>query len=91
MAIQGFRGEDDLPRVMKRINISAGENHWIFLAHLYVSSSPIEVEMQILNLAVICKLILELFLGGFFMDVCDEHDPPFDSCPFRGGEVIVVK
>jgi len=49
-------------------------------AHLYVSSSPIEVEMQVLDLAVICKFILELLLGRFFVDVCDEHDPAFDGC-----------
>ena len=51
---------------------------------LYVSSSPIEVEMQVLDLAVVCKFILELFLGRFLVDVCDEHDPALDRCPFRG-------
>lgn len=36
--------------------------------------------MQVLDLAIICKFILELFLGRFFVDVCDEHDPAFDGC-----------
>lgn len=54
------------------------------VTHLYVSRSSIEVEMQVLDLAIVCKFILELFLGRFLVDVCDEHDPPFDRCPFRG-------
>jgi len=48
--------------------------------------------MQVLDLAVICKFILELFLGRFLVDICDEHDPPFDRCPFRGrGKTASVK
>lgn len=52
-------------------------------AHLDVSCSPIEVEMQVFDLAIICKFILEFFLSRFFVDVCDEHDPAFDGCWFR--------
>jgi hypothetical protein len=44
--------------------------------------------MQILDLAVICEFILKLFLGRFFVDVCDEHDPPFDRCAHVGNALV---
>lgn len=64
-------------------------DHTRHSAHLDVSRSPIEVEMQVFDLAIICKFILEIFLGRFFVDICDEHDPTFNSCwcrfPGEGG------
>ena len=47
-------------------------------AYLDVPCPPIQVHMQILDLAVFAKELLQILLAGLFMDIGDENDPAFD-------------
>lgn len=47
--------------------------------HLHVTSSPIQVHVEVLDLSVFAKELLQVFLARFFVDVGDEDDPAFDG------------
>jgi hypothetical protein len=47
--------------------------------HLYVTGSAVEVHVQVLDLAVFTKQILNVLLTGFLVDVCRDNDPAFDA------------
>jgi hypothetical protein len=48
--------------------------------HLDIARPTVKVQMKILNLAVICELVLHVFLCRLFMNAGDKDDPPFDRC-----------
>lgn len=34
--------------------------------------------MQVLDLAIVRKLVVDVVFGGFFVDICDQDYPSFD-------------
>ena len=67
-------------------------------AHLDVARPPIQIHVQVLDLAVVAKHLLEVLLAGFLVDVGHEDDPAFDGsdcyrtgrCAYLGGGAAVV-
>jgi hypothetical protein len=47
--------------------------------NLHITSPPIQIQMQVLYLAVIRKLIIQILLARFLMHVRDDDDPAFDG------------
>ena len=46
--------------------------------NLNITSPPIQIQMQIFNLSIIRKLIIQILLACFLMDIRDDDDPAFD-------------
>lgn len=44
---------------------------------LDVTGASIQVQMQVLDLPIVSKLVLNVVLGGFFMHVRNENYPSF--------------
>lgn len=56
--------------------------------YLHVTTSPVKVEMEVLDLAVFAKFVLYGLLVGFLVDIRDGDDPALDgahSCSFGVG------
>jgi hypothetical protein len=47
--------------------------------YLDVSSSAIQIEMEILNFSELCKLVLDIFFGSLLVNIGYEDDPSFYS------------
>jgi len=43
---------------------------------LYVAGSPVEVQVHVLNLSIVCKLVPQVFLQSLLIDVGHKQDPP---------------
>lgn len=48
--------------------------------HLDISSTTIEIQMTILDVAKVKELVREVLLCSFFVDVGHDEDPPLDCC-----------
>lgn len=57
---------------------------WWAGTYLDVAASPVQVEVQVLDLAKVAELVLYGLLVGLFVDVCDNHDPALDGSDGRG-------
>lgn len=55
--------------------------------HLDITSSAIQIQMQVFDLSIIRKTIVQIFLAGFLMDISDDNDPALDGA--HGGRVGV--
>ena len=53
--------------------------------HLDVSRPSIQVQMQVLELAVFAKLVLDVLFGSFFVHACHDDYPPFNGCVANRG------
>jgi hypothetical protein len=53
-------------------------------AYLDITRSAVQVEVQVFNIAVVGEQVRNVLLGGLFVDVGRDHDPPFDT-PDRDG------
>ena len=51
------------------------------MAHLHISRPAVEVQVHVLDLAVLGKLVRYVLLGRLLMDVGHEHDPSLYGCP----------
>lgn len=47
--------------------------------HLDVASPSIQVEMEVEDLAIVRESILHIVFGGFFVNICDHHNPTLNS------------
>lgn len=47
-------------------------------AYLYVTCSPVEVEVEVLDLSKVCELVLDVLLRRLLVDVRDQYDPSLD-------------
>lgn len=52
--------------------------------YLDITSPPIKIQMQILNISILGKEIRNVLLGSFFVDICRDHDPAFDAADGDG-------
>jgi len=48
--------------------------------YLHVTRPAVEVEVKVFDLAIIRKLVCNILLGGFFMNIGNKNNPSFDSC-----------
>ncbi len=48
--------------------------------YLDETGQPVQVEVQILNLAVLREKILQIVFGCLLVQARDCHNPPFDRC-----------
>lgn len=55
--------------------------------YLDVTASSVEVEVQVLNLAVLAELVLDGLLVGLLVDVGDHYDPALDGADGGGAAV----
>jgi hypothetical protein len=55
-------------------------------AYLYVACSPIEVEMEVLDVSPLAKQILQILLAGFLMDIGNHDDPAFYTADGNGAK-----
>lgn len=53
-------------------------------SYLDVTTSPVEIQMQVLNLSEVTKLVLYRLFVCFFVDICDDYDPAFDGADCCG-------
>ena len=53
-------------------------------SYLDITSSSIQIQMQILNLAKLSIFIQQVLLGSFLMDTRHQHDPTLDCCVSSG-------
>jgi len=51
--------------------------------NLNVTSPPIQIQMQILDLAIIRKLIIQVLLTSLLMNIRDDDDPALDGSDGR--------
>jgi hypothetical protein len=48
-------------------------------AYLYITSAPVEVQVQIFDLTKVGEFVLQVLLAGFLVHVCHYDDPAFDG------------
>lgn len=48
------------------------------VSYLDITTASIEVQVKIFDLSVITKLVLQGFLVGLLVDICDNDDPSLD-------------
>ena len=48
-------------------------------SYLDITSPSIEVQVQVFDLSIFCKLVCDVLFCSFLMDVRDHYYPPFDS------------
>lgn len=57
----------------------AGQGRAGRCVYLDVAASSVQIQMQILDLAILAKCVLNGFLVGFLVDVGDNDDPALDG------------
>ena len=60
-------------------------------AHLHVACSPVQIEVDVLHLAVLCKSVMNVLLACLLMDASHENDPALHSCSGRNGSSTLVQ
>ena len=48
-------------------------------SYLDITSPSIEVQVQVFDLSIFCKLVCDVLFCSFLVDVRDHYYPPFDS------------
>lgn len=48
-------------------------------SNLHKSSSPVKIEMQVLNLSELGKCLVQIIFLSLFMDTSDQNDPALHS------------
>lgn len=48
--------------------------------YLHVACPSVKIEVKILDLAELSKLVWYILFSGFFVNICDEHNPALDRC-----------
>lgn len=59
------------------------------LAYLQVPCPPVQVEVDVFYLPILCKFVMDILLRGFLMDSSDKENPAFNSCWGRKGGRLV--
>lgn len=49
------------------------------MSYFQVTSSTIQIQMQVFDLPKLCKLIMDVFLCGFLLHAGDKEDPALHS------------
>ena len=53
--------------------------------YLDITCPAIEIEMQVLDLAILGKQVRDVFLRGLLVDIRRDHNPPFNTAHGHGG------
>ena len=48
-------------------------------AHLDITSSAIQIQVQVLDLSKVCEQIVQILLASLFVNVGDDDDPAFNG------------
>lgn len=48
-------------------------------SYLDITSSSIQVQMQVQDFSIISEFVLDILLRSFFMNIRDHYDPPFNG------------
>jgi len=47
--------------------------------YLNISCASVQVQVNVLDLAIFSEFVLDIFLGGLLMNTCNQQDPTLDS------------
>lgn len=50
----------------------------LFRTHFHIARPPIEIEVQVFDLAIVSELFRHVFLRRLFVNIGNQNDPPFD-------------
>lgn len=57
---------------------------------LHITRPPIEVQVEVFNLSILCKFVRDIVFCSFLVDISDHNNPPFDSCRMYPSQNRVV-